>query len=258
MSFAHVYRVTTLNQLVSGVAVDSLERDLQFPLPLGYREYLTTLGYGELCDLLQVRPPEVVKEHLEQKAWELESIVNGSRDGWWKPSVLTPEDLEGAVTIADTAEGDLFIVCPRLAPRLFELPRHSDVIREHQNGFWDVVESSVREMGHDFPFFVPFDDGRRRRCVLDVSAALGMDGLIKAVADRWGAGNLIGSRVRQKECKGYLFVRPIHACLVCHGEVAWLDQDRVAVVMDYDLDAEEEVGALVQTIGIRRPKKESQ
>jgi hypothetical protein len=186
MSFEHVYRVTTLNPLISQGLIDALERDVPVPLPPGYREYLSCLGNGELCDLLRVRTPDEVRRHTFTETWERENQVHKHREGRWRPSALTPEDLEGAVTFADSAEGDQFVVCPRLAGRLFELPRHGDTVQEFHNGFWGVVDYSVRAMCHDFPFFEPFDDERRRYRTFDVEVGIGLNGLVEAIVTKWG------------------------------------------------------------------------
>jgi hypothetical protein len=250
MSFEHVYRVTTLNPLVSPGSIDALQRDVPVPLPPGYREYLTSLGDGELCDLLRVRPPKLIRKYLRKELWEREGQVRGLRDGWWKPCAITPEDLESAVTFADSAEGDQFVVCPRFVPRLFELPRHSDTVREHKNGFWGVVDYCVKEMEHEFAFFEPFDDKRRRHWNFDVDVAVGFQGIVDGLLARWGCDSLKLSRTWPGDNHPNLFVRPIHARFVLYFEEYRLKENYFSVVMDYDAGAQSEATAFVESFAI--------
>ena len=50
MLFTDTYLVTNKLETYSDAAVDTAEAQLGTRFPVGYREYVTTLGKGEYCD----------------------------------------------------------------------------------------------------------------------------------------------------------------------------------------------------------------
>jgi hypothetical protein len=259
VSFDHVYRVTTLNEPVSDGEIDELEQELSVPLPIGYREYLTTLGHGELCDLLRVATPGQVRKDLAEQ-WLRESMVEGVTNGWWNPGVLLPEDMKTAVVFAGSAEGDLYVGCRRFGSQLFELPRHSECICPIADGLWGAVEQSVRRMVHDFPFFEPWDDGRRRHRGFDVRSGLGAFGFIGEIERRWGQGGFRRSRTSPTEMHPNVFVRGIEGRFVMYLEDLRPPKYRLpegcfSAVASYDVANEDEMSDFVQSV--LRPGGES-
>ncbi|MBB3210724.1 hypothetical protein FHS27_006572 [Rhodopirellula rubra] len=210
MAFDHVYRVSLLDGLVTQDAIAGLASELEavnITLPVGYSQYVTQLGCGELCDLLRVHSPDGVRHGIrEQGRLREESWIPGLRDGWWDPCKLTIEDLSDAVEFASSAEGDSFICCPRFAGTLFELPRHCSSILEYNNGFIEVADLCAKRMEHDFPFM---DTGgpRRRHRGFDVSDRISVDRFEKLLIERWGADGHSRSRDDWSELPIVSFVR---------------------------------------------------
>jgi hypothetical protein len=133
MSFDDVYCVTP-RQLrpAQGEQMDELVRILSRELPEGYREYLTTFGWGRMCEWLWVDRPEHVRENLpeempfRQKLWVEQ--WDPTELPWRNPGPLSPTDLAEAVRFGSSQEGDYFVSCPRHGNAIFMIPRHASEI----------------------------------------------------------------------------------------------------------------------------------
>ena len=92
-------------------------------MPVGYREYVTRLGYGELASI-QVLTPDMVRGRLGEH--------RGLMAGYWmwaSPDVVFGQDeAVESVCIADTWHGDVMVVAPALPDRIVVLPRSADSI----------------------------------------------------------------------------------------------------------------------------------
>jgi hypothetical protein len=248
--FQSVYRVSTTGPTVPAQDVDALARELGLPLPAGYREYLMELGRGELCDFLRVRAPREVLRSLNQDRESRHAWAELLREGLCESDALTDEDVAEAIVFATSAEGDDYFCCPRFGPELFELPRHDDVIASVPDGFVGAVRLSVERMQHDFPFFEPWDERRRRYRGFDVRPGLGLEGFLERVKGRWGEAGLRRSRTGADEMMPNLFIRPIEARFVLYmdKEDTGLPADAFHVVASYDTDAEADLADFVESV----------
>ncbi len=101
--FEGVYLVTDELDRATHAEVDDLERTLGFRMPAGYREYITTLGEGDYCDILRVHPPKRILAELGSMR------PFTSRFGYrWHRSEVTEIDVAGSVRFAATSNADVY------------------------------------------------------------------------------------------------------------------------------------------------------
>ena len=124
--------------------------------PAGYREYVTTLGEGRL-DEFRVYAPWRLCSYLEE--WR-----DRIRQYWfWDEGadVLTDEQVEESIVIADTMNGDEIIFHPSQPNRLYVLPRNEEMIYEIGNDLFEAINWFCRSGKLYQPFslksFEPFD-----------------------------------------------------------------------------------------------------
>ena len=251
-SFDHVYRVTELTKAEVPLAeIDSLGRDLPVPLPIGYQEYLLELGRGELCDLLRVDPPRDVRASLQPaNDWLRETWTQGIEGGWWKPGLLTADDLLHAVQFATSAEGDSFVSVPRFPGELFELPRHHSVIRLLPQGFFGAVQDSIVRMKHDFAFFEPHSRGLGHQCY-EFSPVTTFEQFIDTARRRW-SGECRQSRTELDE-QPSLFFRQVQCRLEFYGGEQYnamcsLPSGTFSVVAHHDRATADEIREFFQSL----------
>jgi hypothetical protein len=162
----NVYLVSKKLQTVSPADLDSLEASLGVPLPLGYRQYMTTLGEGTYSDCVYAFVPAKVRESQTQK----QNMFGGTDPhGWFWPGndqVLTYQEAMAGIYCGVTNDGDLLIYCPHKNSRLFLLPRHDPTIHWLPSGFNDPMEWSILHgrstymQKPPFPYFEPAGDRR--------------------------------------------------------------------------------------------------
>jgi hypothetical protein len=240
-SFESVLRVSTKGVLAAPAEVDALVTDLGWELPAGYREYVTTLGRGELCDFLHVRMPEEVREPGSRLAEYL--------SGFWQPGLLTRQDWDEAIVFATSAERPLYIACRRLAGQLIEM--YDDWVQAVPGGFFGLVERIAAQMRHDFPFFDPWSEHRKVRG-FDVLPVLRRDGFHKTLVRRWGREGVRRSRTAADETHPNLFVPAIGGRfeLFLDDTPARLPPGSLFVRARYDDDSEVEMAAMVDALGL--------
>jgi hypothetical protein len=107
--------------LVSPKEVTSLESELWFEFPPGYREFVTKLGQGVLSTLIRIYPP-----------WQIAKELNDWRrriDKYWfwdaGRKLLPKARALECVIIGDTVNGDELVFHPRRPRQLFVLPHES-------------------------------------------------------------------------------------------------------------------------------------
>jgi hypothetical protein len=116
--------------------VDHAAEKLNTSFPKGYCEYVTILGEGILGDFIRVYPPWRILA-------ELDSWRDRIRQYWFWDNgvdVLTDEQAEESVIIADTLNGDELIFHPSNPDRLIVLPRDKEVIFEAGENLTEALE----------------------------------------------------------------------------------------------------------------------
>lgn len=157
MPLDDVYLVSPQLELVPEAEIDQLEATLGFPLPVGYREYLQTLGKGSFCHILRVLTPAEVLDKDLIEYWQESLLPIGLEDELWDPHPMLSEDsLKGTMMFAQSDEGDCFVTGPELNRQLFEFPRHESRIYHYPEGFLEPFKFEFcRVSGYNLPFFWP-------------------------------------------------------------------------------------------------------
>ena len=111
---------------VSLEAVARLERRLGTTMPTGYREFVTTLGWGVLSNTVRVYTPERIFLELKdfQRRWNEYWFWDEGRD------VLSKEKALECIIVADTGNGDELVFHPSQSDKLYMLPHGSGRIFE--------------------------------------------------------------------------------------------------------------------------------
>ena len=140
--------------------VDALEANLDASMPVGYKEYVTTLGFGDYCNYIRIDMPARILSGYEEYRRFL-------REYWfWEMGDILPKEraLE-SIKIGDTIDGDVIIFHPSRSDELFVLPRHDDMLYRIGSNLYEAIDwlcvsrhnphsGSVGET-HDRRYFVP-------------------------------------------------------------------------------------------------------
>jgi hypothetical protein len=119
--------------------VDALEAELGMTMPVGYREFVTRLGHGNLCSLRVTPPAEMLvrlQEHIGMMAvyWF-----------WTDPlGEFGQDEAMASVPIADTWHGDQIVAWPGDPDRLYVLWRNADSVYAWDRGLLDLAEFLCR------------------------------------------------------------------------------------------------------------------
>jgi hypothetical protein len=97
MAFEDVYLVSDKLTLTPAAELEELQGWLGAPLPRGYREYMTTLGVGTYCDLVQVLTPTQVRDARDERR----EFVREYYQEFWGES-------EGSLTLEEAVAGVFF------------------------------------------------------------------------------------------------------------------------------------------------------
>jgi SMI1 / KNR4 family (SUKH-1) len=187
MSFEHVYRVTDQLAISSPAEVDELEKQLGLALPVGYREFVTSLGEGHYCDILRVWPPQRIRQELasfrttysEHFFWDEES------------SLLNREEMRQVVPFADTSNADYFVIAPGHPNRIFALPRGGtdiSTVDDRQMSLEDLWWQTINSLEEppEFRYFESWVD-RKNISMLGNRDERSADEVIDAFRRQWDA-----------------------------------------------------------------------
>lgn len=186
MPFDDVYLVTDRLRLVAPIELEEFEKRIGFPLPFGYREYLTTLGIGRFCLKMEVQTPSQIESEMEY--WRREFVPIAVEEGFWKDgALLTSVEMAESVVFATTSEGDRLVSCPGKGGAVFELPRHESKMCLLPQGFLKPFDCAfgARERFR-FPFFEA-ENGRSCMTQLLLKADAKYRDVWDLVEDRWGS-----------------------------------------------------------------------
>jgi hypothetical protein len=111
--------------------VDHLERAIGFPLPPGYREYVSQLGEGFFCGELEVWLPGAVLGRLEEERKARQFYIDG------QDQPIGQADIDRCVHLASNLNGDSIIICPDHPGKMFALIGRCFPIQVIATGFTD-------------------------------------------------------------------------------------------------------------------------
>lgn len=219
-------------------------RGLIGPLPDGYVEMVTTLGYGTYCDFLVFWRPEEIRKQLRSVREFLKTAFPDSFG--FKPEA----DFEQCVPIAMSLNGDYLVVCPDQPSTIYAIPRDDFSFYQLPSGLedpldWVRCDSRFREytLKPPFRYFESFVGRESMRISAD--GPLALDDVANCLKTE-----LADEEVREicHENTVLLFPRAID------GRIQ-LDQSqgdprlRVGFCVRYDVDAIERVKSVVASLG---------
>lgn len=239
MAFEDVYLVSEKLSLTSQAELDELQTWLGTALPLGYREYMTTLGVGTYCDLVQVLPPaEVQSERDERREFLREYYLQ-----FWARSQrhLTLDEALAGVYFANTCDGDQIYFLPAQGS-MVALPRHNDVVYWLDAGLKDPLDwrSPQRPSHINRPPFRYFEPGGMNRWIIEffTAEAHDMRSLAEQLRARWARQEV---RAIIEAESVLLFPRAIRGRIQL---TSGTEDPRVGIRIDYDRDSSAEIELL--------------
>lgn len=125
--------------------VDAVEAKLNVSFPAGYKEYVTTLGFGEYCNYIRIEmPSKILSGHEEHKKF---------LDEYWfwelGEEILPKEKAVESVKIADTVDGDVIIFHPSNSKELYVLPHSDDTLYKIGNNLYEAIDWLCVERNFD-------------------------------------------------------------------------------------------------------------
>ncbi|MCB9662010.1 MAG: hypothetical protein H6726_30500 [Sandaracinaceae bacterium] len=108
-------------------------------LPNDYVSFARRWGAATVNGFVRVHAPREVLDQLDAERLQRELYFFWDRSA----DVLDKRDSVGAVQLADTLDGDIFVAVPANPEWTFFLPRNDDRVEVHE-GFWTAVGSVVR------------------------------------------------------------------------------------------------------------------
>jgi hypothetical protein len=188
MDFSDVYLVSPKLQTVEQSRLDELETWLKHPLPLGYREYMSQLGVGKLCNHLYLDSPEAIQEkqddHREYIDFHYEEFFEDQLH------ILSFEDALNSIHVASSTVGDIIVYTPELDGKLYVLERYVSDIYTIEGGFftpfqWTHPEKPLMDFSliADFLYFTPTID--RAALLFSEVENCDLDALIQHVLAFW-------------------------------------------------------------------------
>ena len=201
--------------VASPMEVEGLESQLWITFPVGYREYVTTLGEGLLSDFVRIYPPWRIEEDLKDWRRRINKFWF-----WDKGRELLPKEraLE-CVIVGDTMNGDELVFHPTRPSSLFVMPRGGEKIFLAGDNLLGAVDwmCSSGKLAKRFTKreFEPFDS--RKEAIGKASANRKGEALdeILELGKRW-AKRYSPRRSAQKDMKEHLD-KDKKASLICEA-----------------------------------------
>lgn len=147
--------------LATNDQVEAVENALGLSFPAGYKEFVTTLGFGEYCNFIRIDMPEKVLNGYKE--------YQGFLSEYWfwdlGKDVLSKEKAIESILIGSTIDGDVIIFHPSDSSELFALPRNDDMLYLIGTNLYEAIDwlcvshhnpksGSVGET-HERRYFVP-------------------------------------------------------------------------------------------------------
>lgn len=141
--------------------VDFAETIIDVSFPDGYKEYVTTLGFGEYCNFIRISMPRDILLGYKKYQKFLDEYW------FWEmgKDLLSKEKAIECIKIGDTVNGDVIIFHPSKPNEIFVLPRDDDMLHKIGRNLYEAIDwlcvyrhnphsGSVGET-HKKRFFVP-------------------------------------------------------------------------------------------------------
>jgi hypothetical protein len=236
------HNVYLVNRRLERVDAGELDRVREFldPLPEGYAEMLSILGFGTYCDFV------TLWRHREI-ATDLESVREAVKVslGWYSPDSIPDADFDRCVPLAMTLDGDYLVVCPDRLGEVFAIPRHDDSVYRLPQGLRDPMDwkrcDASRRGGYVCPPPFRYFESFVGRC--NVSLFTGDRFKLTEIAE-WFKTQLAGEEIRSICDDGctILFPRAIDGRVQL---TQTLGDPRVGIDVRFDRDAAAIVESLV-------------
>lgn len=219
--------------------------------PLGYREYVASLGLGTMCTDLIVRMPDEIRTPSREDDDLYWGVFEGACERVSTPdniAGLDSSDFKEAIVFAYTdAEAPIYFATRARGSRLFE---HAEGLTfEIENGFFGLVERHIAERELTFPFFEP-KNGRRRMRQLSIRSEIGRTGFVEALARRWGRESIRCPCISSDDLYPDYFVSTIEGYFELHLDLrnTRLPGNSFFVRASYDIDSEADFADFVQPL----------
>lgn len=243
MAFEDVYLVSDKLEIPPKEELDDFQQWLSAPIPQGYIEYMTTLGSGSFCDLIEVLTPTQIRESRDAKQMFVREFYRqfwGNSEG-----TLSLEQAANGILFAISLDGDEIYYLPDTC-QLVVLPRHDNVVFWLESGFFDPMRwsSGARRnpiVQPNFRYFEP--SGECRRVVEFFTAGeFNLASLASSIQKRWALQDV---RTRVEEYCWVIFSKAIQGRLqLTQGP----GDQRVGVRIDYDNECSSEVEMLASEL----------
>ncbi len=240
MALTETYLVTNKLTLIQEEEIVLLEKHFGLPVPMGYREYMTSLGAGLYCDLVRIyRPLRILTEYQDaRQRWRDNFLWNsGTR-------ILSREQVFQSVLFGDTIDGDQIIVAPHEPFKLFVLSRHDDSIWEMGAALTDPMfwrGSSFAPQWSPFRYFESFND-RAHIELFTQQRRLKSEDIAAQFIFNWRHSELC--QIKEEGCR-LIFLKSIGGRIQL-TQSSW--DGRIRIVIGFDKDHRKEVEAFLPAL----------
>jgi len=156
---ASPYLITPKLRTASSAEVQALATWLRHPLPPGYAEHVTRLGFGTYDNRVIVHMPADIPAQTPDE----QDFVRECFDEFWgEDTSITRDEAAQGIAFAYSTDGDK-ILYSRERRQLFVLPRHDDRVYWMPRGFDDPLDWGDGPALHSD--FITFDSGIDRAVV---------------------------------------------------------------------------------------------
>jgi hypothetical protein len=116
--------------------VNALEVKLKVSFPKGYKEYVTTLGFGDYCSYIRIDMPSKILSGYKKYQQSLDEYL------FWEmgEDILSKEKAIDSIKIGSTIDGDVIIFHPSNSHELFVLPRHDDMLHKIGSNLYEAID----------------------------------------------------------------------------------------------------------------------
>jgi hypothetical protein len=241
LALADTYLVTDKRTVISEEEIVLLEKYFGLPAPMGYREFMTSLGAGLYCDLVRVyRPLRVLTEYQDaRERWRKNFLWDGGAH------VLSREQVLRSVIFGDTVDGDQIVVAPHEPLRLFVLSRHDETIWEMDAAFADPLFWRGSTFAPQWSPFRYFESSVDRASIelFTQKRRLRSDDVAAQFIFHWRHSELC--QIKEEGCR-IIFLKSIGG-RVQLAQSSW--DGRIRIVIGFDKDYKREVEAFLPTLG---------